>query len=224
MRLDKCIKNNNLRTSAWLSCPSVEQFTCETRHVLLRVQRNLRYCISARVEHYETTSLEGMSARTLARSPAIFLWTHTCMRRHSGPTLKSEQTSMWSGLLKIDKSLTSVSGAQAAYVGRPLDIWQADRALFPTWSDIREYASQTSNCLKVRELLTARYRGQLSLPYDLCSASRPKVILPALSSKKKIYISALLTEAMRRMSQKELQWAILLLDCHVHVYISRQKY
>lgn len=108
------------------------------------------------------------------------------------PTLKSEQTSVWSGLLKIDKSLTSVSGAQAAYVGRPLDIWQTDRALFPTCSDIREYASQTSNCLKVRELLTARYRGQLSLPYDLCGASRPKVILPALSlnNKKKNICSA----------------------------------
>lgn len=113
------------------------------------------------------------------------------------PTLKSEQTSVWLGLLKMDKSLTSVSGAQAAYAGRPLDIWQADRALSPTYSDIREYASQTSNCLEVRELLTARYRGQLSLPYDLCWAPLPKVILLALSFLKEKK-SALLTDGMSR--------------------------
>lgn len=33
------------------------------------------------------------------------------------------------------------------------------RSPLPTCGDIREYASQTSNCRKVRELLTARYGG-----------------------------------------------------------------
>lgn len=92
-----------------------------------------------------------------------------------------------------------------------------------TYSDIRQYASQTSNCLKVRELLTGRYRGQLSLPYDLCCASRPKVILPSLFLKKKIN-SALLTEAMSWLPQKEYQCRIILLDSTIEIYSSRQKY
>lgn len=38
---------------------------------------------------------------------------------------------VWLRLLHIDKSLTPVSGTQAASVGWPLDIWQADGALSP---------------------------------------------------------------------------------------------
>lgn len=88
----------------------------------------------------------------------------------------------------------------------------------PTCSDIREYASQTSNCLEVRELLTGRYRGQLSLPYDLCSAPWPKVILLALSLKKK-------KSAPHRGFEQNVtkRIAILLWDCPVHIYSSRQK-
>lgn len=59
-------------------------------------------------------------ACTLALQPSFCKPSHE--RAAQWPVLKSEQTSVWLGLLKIDKSLTSVSGAQAAYVGRPLDI------------------------------------------------------------------------------------------------------
>lgn len=112
IKWDKCIKNIYFYLEepfAWLNCPSLAQFMYETRHVLLWVCRNMKY---------------HRSTRACTLNPS-----------HAGaaqwPTLKSEQTSVWLGLLKIDKSLTSVSGAQAAYVGRPLDIWQADRTLSP---------------------------------------------------------------------------------------------
>lgn len=180
--LGKCIRNVDF----YLEGPSllaVHMFTCETmvseKYEILQINW---------VEHYEITSWGHVQTQTDIGA-CIPFYKPSHARVAQWPTLKSEQTSVWLGLLKMDKSLTSVSGAQVAYAGRPLDIWQADRALSPTYSDIREYASQTSNCLEVRELLTARYRGQLSLPYDLCCAQLPKVILLALSflKRKKIY-------------------------------------
>ena len=73
---------------------------------------------------YETTALEGMSTHMRLHAftfqPSLCKWSHA--RATQWPTLKSEQTSVWLGLLKIDKSLTSVSGAQAAYVGHSSDI------------------------------------------------------------------------------------------------------
>lgn len=69
-----------------------------------------------------------MSTHTLAHSLQTFFCkpSHACIAQW--PALKSERTSVWLGLLKTDKSLTSVSGTQAAYVGHPLDIWQAERS------------------------------------------------------------------------------------------------
>lgn len=65
--------------------------------------------------------LRACPQRRINRNPH----THTLSRNHhmnALHTLRSEQTSVGLGQLKMDKSLTSVSGAQAAYVGHPYDI------------------------------------------------------------------------------------------------------
>lgn len=57
---------------------------------------------------------------------------------------------------------------------------------------------QTLNCLKVREQLTVKYRGQLLLSYHMHRVAWPKVNFLAVSSRK----SALLTQARRRKFDK----------------------
>lgn len=116
------------------------------------------------------------------------------------PTLKSEQTSVWLGLLKIDKSLTSVSGAQAAYVGSTLDIWQADRSFSPPTATSEnmpprhQTVSKSGSCLQRDTEGSCRY----SMICAVCHSPR-WFAGSVLQIKKK---SALPISSMSRISQK----------------------
>lgn len=110
--------------------------------------------------------------------------THTLSRNYHKSTLhtlRSEQTSAGLGQLKMDKSLTSVSGAQAAYVGLPYDIWQVDRTL----SHLQRHQRKCLPDIRLSQSQGAadsQIQGHLSLPYDLYRVPLLKVIWLALSS------------------------------------------
>lgn len=98
--------------------------TCETRH-----EKDEAFCIKW-MKHYESPALEIMftcpyilTLQPYFHKPPHAAW---CL------ALKSEETSVSLRLLETDKSLTSVSGPQAAYIGHSLDIWQADRTRSPS--------------------------------------------------------------------------------------------
>lgn len=98
--------------------------TCETRH-----EKDEAFHIKW-MKHYESTSLEVMFTCPYILTPQPYF--------HKPPhaawclALKSEETSVSLRLLETDKSLTSVSGPQAAYIGHSLDIWQAHRTRSPS--------------------------------------------------------------------------------------------
>lgn len=164
---------------------------CSTCKLIMMMAFNNKW-----MKHYKGRYSWKSCPHVLVYSPLGHVFTNPCILRNVCP-LRSEETSVSLRLLERDKSLTFCKWPWGSWYWTFLRWLTGRRHPLPVQSDISEYASK-SNCLKVMELLTVKYMGQLLLSYHMRCVAWPKVNFLAASLRKS-------AQARRRILENGLQ-------------------